>query len=349
MLKSFIIIPCYNPTKKLVAVITKIQKRFKGIIILIDDGNFIKNKKYIYSIYKRKNLKIISHKSNMGKGAAIKSALKYILKNYKNFEGCVVVDADGQHHQNDIFNILKYLKKFQYKKNLFIMGCRKINKNLPFKSYIGNKISIIIYNYLLNFKFYDTQTGLRAYNKKFVIESLNIKQNRFDFETQQLITAREKNYEIIQIPIKTIYFKNNKNTSFNPFLDSWKIYLLIFKQFLSTFLISIFDFIIFYKIIFEDNVIESNLIARSTVLIFQFYLLKNFIYQKYNTYFGTFLFFTSYVFLSGYISGIIQINLSELCELNKYTSKITTEMFLFLINFALIKNIMFLNKNDKHI
>ena len=89
MLKSFIIIPCYNPTKKLVAVITKIQKRFKGIIILIDDGNFIKNKKYIYSIYKRKNLKIISHKSNMGKGAVAK--INTLTKKEKNISKKVAI------------------------------------------------------------------------------------------------------------------------------------------------------------------------------------------------------------------------------------------------------------------
>ena len=43
------------------------------------------------------------------------------MNNFKNFKGCVVVDADGQHDNLDILKILSILKK---NKKKFIFNFR---------------------------------------------------------------------------------------------------------------------------------------------------------------------------------------------------------------------------------
>jgi glycosyltransferase involved in cell wall biosynthesis len=80
MNEFFIIIPCFNPTKKIESIINKLHRKFEGNIILVDDGNTTKNKKYLQSIANKNiRIKLLNHAVNLGKGAAIKTALNYIL------------------------------------------------------------------------------------------------------------------------------------------------------------------------------------------------------------------------------------------------------------------------------
>lgn len=341
MKEFFIIIPCYKPTSKLKNILEKISPKIDNII-LVDDGNSAKKKRYLVNLIKKKlNIKLLSHPINLGKGASIKTALSYIMNNFKNFKGCVVVDADGQHHNLDILKILTILKKNKEKNSFLILGHRNFSKDIPFKSYIGNKLSNIIYSYLLNFKFLDTQTGLRGFNKNFAEASMKIIENRFEFETEQLILARQTASKIQQLPIQTIYFNKNKETSFNPILDSFKIYFLVLRQLFISLLVSIIDFIIFFKISNTENVIESNLIARSIIILLQFYLFKKFVYKDNLKNYDALIIYSLFVFIMGYISSLLQINLSEVYEINKNFSKIIIESGLFLINFSFIKTIVF--------
>ena len=342
MNEFFIIIPCFNPTKKIESIINKLHRKFEGNIILIDDGNTTKNKKYLQSIANKNiRVKLLNHAVNLGKGAAIKTALNYILTNFKKFKACITVDADGQHDFSDIFSIFEHTKKLQKNKKCLVLGCRNITKKNPFKSYIGNLVSNKIFSYLLNFKFHDTQTGLRGFNRRFALMSFKIENNKFDFETEQLILARKHGARINQYPIQTIYFDKNNKTTFDPLIDSFKIYFLILKQLLISIFFSIFDFIIFYKTINEDNIIEANLIARSIILSFHFFLLKNFVYNSSNGFLRLFLFYLIFVYLIGFISSLTQIYLSSVYGVDRNLSKIIIESLLFFINFSFIKTIIF--------
>lgn len=99
-----IIIPCYNELatiEKLFKKILSLKKNYKLKIIIVDDGSVDDTK----AILKRKifkKTKILYHKNNKGKGAAINTAKKYI-------KGDVVLiqDADLEYDPRD------YKKIFQ--------------------------------------------------------------------------------------------------------------------------------------------------------------------------------------------------------------------------------------------
>ena len=68
-MKIAIIIPSYNPTKKIVKLVNELQKDFDNILI-VDDGSTEETKR----IYKElNNVKIIYQNINKGKGQAIKT------------------------------------------------------------------------------------------------------------------------------------------------------------------------------------------------------------------------------------------------------------------------------------
>jgi len=83
----------------------------------------------------------------------------------------------------------------------------------------------------------DTQTGLRAMSIELMRHFKLTKGNRFEFEMNMLIDAKEKGIEIKEVPISTIYIDENKTSHFNPLRDSLKIYA-VFSKFLISSLLS---------------------------------------------------------------------------------------------------------------
>jgi len=93
-----IIIPCFNEKKTILKVINQIKKikKLKKQIILIDDASYDGTRNVIKKKLNRKIDKVIFHKKNMGKGAAIKSSLKFIKGNL-----VIIQDADLEYDPRD--------------------------------------------------------------------------------------------------------------------------------------------------------------------------------------------------------------------------------------------------------
>lgn len=343
----FIVIPAYNPNEKLIQSIEEVCIHIDvSNIIIVNDGSnkelSIKIFKYIYSKYN--NITILNHPVNLGKGAALKTAFMYILMNFPKVKGVVTMDSDGQHSVEDVLKLLHIMQEKIDNKNynFLILGCRRF-KNIPFRSFIGNTISRYVYFLLTGKKLKDTQTGLRAISKKVMIESLKITYNRYEFETEQLLIAIENKIEIIEIPIQTIYYDNNKSSHFNPFWDSIRIYFVLFRYIFSSIAVAIFDFVLFTMILLTlnyDNVYFLNLISRNASIVFQFFLLKNFVFkEKFSVL--RFIIFILYVNFMGYISSFMQIKFNEFTNFGIILCKVVIESILFIINFSFIKNIIF--------
>lgn len=216
-MKNIVLIPSYEPDNKLIDLLKSIDKSFD--IIVINDGSseefnniFEEVKKYAY---------LISYKTNMGKGYALKKGYKYIKENYKEYV-VVTMDSDGQHKIEDAKKLLTYVSK---NKNDLALGKRTWDKSTPIRSRIGNYLTRNIYKKATGKTIYDTQTGLRAFSNKLMDYMLNIKGNRYEYEMNVLLNLKDIN--VHEIPIQTIYFNNNKGSHFKWFNDSKRIYKII--------------------------------------------------------------------------------------------------------------------------
>ena len=208
-MKIAIIIPSYNPTKKIVKLVNELQKDFDNILI-VDDGSTEETKR----IYKElNNVKIIYQNINKGKGQAIKTGIKEL----KNVDAFITVDADLQHKPKDVLT-------------------RNFNKkNVPFSSKFGNKFSSLVFKIKTGITLKDTQTGLRGINIKYKDLCLNTKGNRYEYEMNFLYSLAKNKINIKCIDIDTIYEDNNKGSHFHWLRDS----ILIYKWFLPLLIILI--------------------------------------------------------------------------------------------------------------
>tara|TARA_B100001769_G_C21987803_1_gene530965 strand:- start:100 stop:813 length:714 start_codon:yes stop_codon:yes gene_type:complete len=222
MKSTLILIPSHNCTLKFFKVINELRNnKINNDILIVDDKSNYHSKLIIKKIKKKfKNINVLKNYKNLGQGGSIKEGIKKFKHKYNYI---CTMDDDGQHHVKDVKKILKISNNFDLNKCI-IFGVRELNfSKTPIKSYIGNKLSSIIYNIFTKNKLYDTQTGLRFYSMHFGTKFLKIKANGFDFHNVMNFFIYKKKLKIIQIPIKTIYFKKNKQSRFRGFKDTAKI------------------------------------------------------------------------------------------------------------------------------
>ena len=89
------IIPAYEPDNKLIELVNDLLKSEIGNIIVIDDGSS-ENCKNIFDSIDSKAI-LLKHNKNLGKGAAIKTALRYIIDNNLETESVVTLDLSLIH------------------------------------------------------------------------------------------------------------------------------------------------------------------------------------------------------------------------------------------------------------
>jgi hypothetical protein len=77
----------------------------------------------------------------------------------------------------------------------------------------------------------DTQTGLRAIPRRELPAMLDIQGDRFEYETNMLLTMKRRRIPFRQVKIRTVYIEENKSSHFRVIRDSWKIYKLILAHF----------------------------------------------------------------------------------------------------------------------
>ncbi|GHV06520.1 hypothetical protein FACS1894217_05360 [Clostridia bacterium] len=80
--KLIVVIPAYNPDKRLIQLVEEIRALWNPIIIIIDDGSKPDVKWIFAKLETVYSCDILSHAHNKGKGAALKTAANYIVNTY---------------------------------------------------------------------------------------------------------------------------------------------------------------------------------------------------------------------------------------------------------------------------
>ena len=119
-MKLTIIIPCYNEKYTIKKLVEKIiSLNLSKQIIIVDDCSMDGSLEIIKS-FKEKVDKIIYHKKNMGKGAAIKSSFDYIIGDF-----VVIQDADLEYNPENYSSLVEPIIN---KKAEVVYGSRVLGK-----------------------------------------------------------------------------------------------------------------------------------------------------------------------------------------------------------------------------
>jgi len=204
MVTLSIIIPAYNEEKTISKVINEVEKiKLKNItkeIIIVDDFSRDRTRGILKGI-KGKTIKIFYHNKNMGKGAAIRTALEHSTGDIISIQ-----DADFEYDPQNIVKLIKpildgtsnvvYGSRFLGKK-LVLFGKEKTK--LPLH-WIGNRGLTFLTNLLYFNSITDMETCCKVF-KKNVIKNIRLKARRFDFEPEITAKILKSGYKIKEIPV----------------------------------------------------------------------------------------------------------------------------------------------------
>ena len=204
-MKITIGIPAYNEEKNIASIITKL-KNITDSIIVCDDGS----SDMTSEISKNLGAIVISHKKNMGYGAAIRTIFQKSVE--LDSDILVTFDADGQHRIDDVNKILQPLENNEAD---IVIGSRFLDNESKVPNYrkIGIKVITQVTNASLKKKLTDSQSGFRAYNKQ-ALTQISPSEMGMGISTEILIKASNKGLRIAEIPITILY--HDGTSTHNP-------------------------------------------------------------------------------------------------------------------------------------
>ena len=194
-----VLIPAFNEEDMIGLTIKKVRSELNKIkfleclIYVIDDGSSDSTS------YKSKVSgadKVISHKINLGLGAAVRSGLQ-AAKNI-NADFVIKFDADLQHDPKDILRIINPLINNQ---SDIVYGnrFRQIDYSMPFVRRLGNKTFTALMRWLTGWPLKDSQPGIFAVNNSY-LECFFIPGD-YNYTQQILLDAYHKNLRFSHIDV----------------------------------------------------------------------------------------------------------------------------------------------------
>jgi glycosyltransferase involved in cell wall biosynthesis len=206
-----VIIPVYNHAGT-IAQVTKQALALHFPVLVIDDGSTDNTYDQIKDI---EGIRIIRHRKNMGKGAAIMNGF---VAASLDADWAITIDADGQHYPEDALNLIAAIPAGE---RPIVVGARQgmAGEHVPWTSRFGRKFS--------NFWVWisggpvlsDSQSGMRIYPLPEVV-TLPTKARRFQFEVEVLVQARRKGLKVMEAPVRVVYNPGAGRIShFRPFVD----------------------------------------------------------------------------------------------------------------------------------
>ena len=338
-----IVIPAYQPDEKLTGVVDELILKTNFPIVIVDDGSRPECQPLFAALSEREQVTVLHHEVNRGKGAAMKTAFKYIYENCPEADGVITVDADGQHLPSDV---LRVAETFSAHKDALVTGSRRFTGNVPFKSRAGNAITRFVFAISTGVKVYDTQTGLRAFSRDNIPRMLSLKGDRYEYEISQLLYCCREMIPIVEVPIETVYIEENASSHFRALRDGWRIYKMILMFVSSSLLSFLIEYIIFLFLIWltrgwaqASSIFFSTAVSRVLSSIFNYLYNKRLVFEAANK-----TSFLRYVVLAVFIFGVhfgLLYLFTAICGVPKWIAYIIVQLIVYPMSFVLQRKYVF--------
>jgi dolichol-phosphate mannosyltransferase len=354
--KISIIIPSLNPSERLVKTITDLINDGATDIIVVDDGSNEETKKQFDIIRSFPECTVLVHPENSGKGKALKTAFKYFMENRTDKLGVVTADSDGQHKSKDIIRCAKILTSVE---NSMVLGVRDFKNGIvPKRNSFGNRVTAGAFKILYGINIRDTQTGLRGIRSENIPLMLEIRGNRFEYETNMLIEAEQQGIKFVEVEIETVYEEgSNERSHYRPFADTFAIFSRIFIYSIGGVASFGIDIGVFWLILSQFpnsfgavGIFTCTAIARAISSFFNFSYNRWIVFRRKNNYTGSLLRYYSLVVVQMLISATLVWFLSRYVHQLGFVTfqKVIVDTILFCISYHIQQKWVFKANVFKH-
>lgn len=214
-----IVIPAYNAEKTIEAVVLEVRNLGFPLLV-VDDGSTDTT----VDCLDRLGVARISHRSNQGKGAALRTGFAWALA--KGFTGVVTLDSDGQHDPSAIpflvstaaeqgADILIASRKTQFEE---MAGLRRY----------WNRFGVWCVQKRTGFSIGDSQSGFRFYSAR-LLAGVELSTEGYELEMEVLMKAWRNGFRINSVPVPARVADGRATSHYNAVRDTWKICMTFLK------------------------------------------------------------------------------------------------------------------------
>ena len=204
-MKLSVLVPVYNEERTLEEVVRRVcAVPLPKEIILVDDGSKDRSREILTKLKDRNErandplnqIKIFLQPENLGKGAAIKTAISHVTGDV-----VIVQDADLEYDPKDYPSLLEPIQDGSadvvYGTRFAGGGAHRV---LFFWHSLGNRTLTLLSNMLTNLNLSDMEVGYKVFRAE-VLKGIELKSNRFGFEPEITVKLAKKRCRFYEVPI----------------------------------------------------------------------------------------------------------------------------------------------------
>ena len=215
-------IPAYNE-EDVIEKIVKEALQHSTDVVVCDDGSSDNTSE----VAEKAGAYVITHKKNLGKGAALKSLFTYAQHSHADV--IVTIDGDGQFLTEEIPKLIKPVIDGNFD---VVIGYRfDDDEEMPTYRKLGNKFLDRVTNSASELPFRDTQSGFRAYSNK-AIDTIKFNHVGFAADSEILIDASQKGLKISEEKVTVIYNTGTKTSTKHPISHAGSVFASLVEMIL---------------------------------------------------------------------------------------------------------------------
>lgn len=200
-----IVIPLYNEEKYIIDVLNSLTK-YKLPIIIVDDGSTDNSIKKLKNS-KNQKLQLLTHKINLGKGAAMKTGADWAFSH--GADAVIFMDSDGQHETEDV---AKFVDALESKKYDVVFGTRNYGYGVPLIRFLGNKFASLLMSVMFKIFVTDVLCGFKGITKN-AYKKLKWDSSGYGVETEIVARVGKTGLSHSEVPVGTIYHDKVKGVT----------------------------------------------------------------------------------------------------------------------------------------
>jgi len=202
--KLSIVLPIYDEMRTLDQILREVEEvnigTIKKEIVMVDDGSTDGSRKYLRRLKNenKKHHKIVFHKKNMGKSAAVRTGLLETTGDI-----VIIQDADLEYDPDDYKKLLKPFLRGQAD---VVYGSRfkgdGPHRMIYFKNYIANKFLTMLSNLFTGFNLTDMESCYKMFRGNLIREiAPTLTATRFGFEPEVTAKIARKKVRLYEVGI----------------------------------------------------------------------------------------------------------------------------------------------------